>query len=165
MNRLKCLGKKKVSFIVIIILIITIISGCSKDDVIVVEDFTEDIRVEIINKSSMPSGDYYSLKVYNGSKYELKYLEVQLGFNINDEAKTDGLMGPVMFAGKAFDLPISINSGSEIKYQVFVPVGLLNQKYIDMDNAQIHLIGYRTKLEPANRFEMSGDITGFNKED
>lgn len=150
---------KSLCNIITIIFVAIFICGCKNTNIRDSNSDIENINIEIINTSELESGIYYTLDVINNGKELVKYVEIMLGYTITSEAKEEGIIGPIMFEGKTVDDPIDLKSGEKKSFTVHVPIPLLKQDKINMDNIQIYIQGYFSEVKIENRFQKSGDIS------
>jgi hypothetical protein len=145
-------------------LLIIFICGCKSTNIEDIENNIDDIKVQIINILELDSGTYYTLEVINNGKELIKYVEVMLGYSVTEDAKKEGITGPIMFQGKTVDNAINLKSGEKKSFIVHVPVPLLKQEKIDMDRIQVCIQGYFTEVKIEKRFQKSGGLAIFNEE-
>jgi hypothetical protein len=136
--------------------------GCKSTNIKDIQSNIDDIKVHIVNISELESGTYYTLEVINNGKELIKYVEIMLGYSVTEDAKKEGIVGPIMFQGQTVDNAINLKSGEKKSFTVHVPIPLLKKEKIDMESIQLRIQGYFSEVKIEKRFQKSGDLDIFN---
>lgn len=154
---------KKLRFLsfFIVISIIIIISGCSKQTEKAIDSNVLDkIQIKVLNISKLNTGNGYSLKLINSSPYLIKQNSVYISYPIKSDTGSAWNKCKVEATGNK----LNIKPNEEVLLNVFIQKEVYDSnKYLDIDNPQIEFICYINDVSEMNRFNKMGSFELFDK--
>lgn len=157
---------KSLRVLFIILVIIMIIVGCSKNVEITNEenmhsDLLEKIKIEVVNESILPYGIGYVLKLRNESEQVIVQNNVYVSFPITNIEKSKFLMNKCKV--EASGNRINIKPDEEVFLRVFIPKeNYQDNMFICSEKPQLEIKGYFDEMNENNHFEILGDINYFD---
>jgi hypothetical protein len=140
-----------------LIVMVLIVSGC-KSEVQVKSTDIDQIKLELIDQSSMPGGTVYTLKLKNLSKFTIAQNNIYISYPIKTSNGSKGNE----FKIEAKNNKLRIKPNEEIILTVNAPIEEIegNQK-LDIENFNVEIIGYIDEVKETKRFQKSGGIEYF----
>jgi hypothetical protein len=120
----------------------------------------DQIKLELLDKSIMPQGITYAIKLKNLSKFTIAQNNVYVSYPIKT---ANGSRGNE-FKIEARNNKLKIAPKEEIILSAFAPIEEYEKNQnLDIDNFAIEIIGYIEEVEEERRFQKYGGIEAFNK--
>ncbi|RKP57993.1 hypothetical protein D7Z26_00315 [Cohnella endophytica] len=140
--------KAPFKFLFSLLIIMIIITGCNTNKPITPNELDK-INVEVIDRSEMPVGIAYTIKLSNESNHTIKQNNVFISYAIKT---TNGSKGNE-FKVEAKDNKLDIKPHEEVLLSAFTPIEELqgNDK-IMMDECYLEIKGYVDRVEEVNHF-------------
>jgi hypothetical protein len=137
--------------------LLSVLTACNSELKVSSNDIDQ-IKLELTNKSSMPGGIAYTIKLKNLSKFTIAQNTIYLSYPIKTSNGTKGNE----FKIEAKNNKLNIKSKEEIIVNVFAPSEETegNNK-LDVENFNIEIIGYIEEVKEGRRFQKSGGIEFF----
>ena len=116
---------------------------------------TQNIKIEMVDKTKTNEGIEHTLKLFNGSSFTIKKYSLSLSYLriINGGNARYGNSDKVI----ATEITENIVPGGEVTLQVFVPYEYYNGKNLDLERVYIDFNGYFNEVKEKNKFFISGD--------
>ncbi|WP_432402171.1 hypothetical protein [Wukongibacter sp. M2B1] len=144
--------KKFIEKFILLSLLINIViffSGCERT-VKETEEAVNNINVVLINKSILPGGIAYKLKLVNDSKHQIKQNSVYLSFPL----KTENGYISNRCKVEATNNKLDISPKEEIILDVFMQIGnYKNNDLLITDKPEVEISGYLIELKPEYHFQ------------
>lgn len=155
--RSRIMTKKRMAFIIILIssCITLMFSGCTSAKVTNLPEELEKIKLEVVKKSVLPEGIFYSIKLTNGSSFIIKQNNVYVSYPMNIGKNAKSLNKAKI---EAEGNKIDIRPGDEIILNAFIPDGIFNSDKVDLSVLQYEIKGYIGEVEDINRFGRLGNV-------
>ncbi|MFC4600842.1 hypothetical protein [Cohnella hongkongensis] len=151
------MSRSLLSLILVSLILIILLTGCNSEPQVEPTDL-DLIKIEIIEKSKMPNGITYSMKLKNLSKFTIAQNNVYISYPIKTSAGSKGNE----FKIEAKNNRLQIEPDEEIFLSAFAPIENYeeNQK-LDTENFNLEIIGYIEEVKETRRFQKIGGIELF----
>lgn len=150
------------SKIIVIIMTLVLLIGCSNKDIDDMESNIDLIEVIILDKHESGNDTYYSLELINNTNFRIEAIDLMMGFSVYPEVQSKGYSSDIMFNAKSDEGPYGIESNTSRIYRVHVPVAFLKEEMVNLEDVEISLVGYFDEIKDENRFQKMGGIEVFN---
>ncbi|WP_274365889.1 hypothetical protein [Paenibacillus thermotolerans] len=137
-------------FILLFAIICFITVGCNSVPQITSEEL-EKISVHIIEEKNTTDGKFYTLKLYNKSKFTIRQNNVYISYLIVTEGSQKGNDFKVLTRNNRLD----IKPNENVTLTAHVPKEMFDgNRYINMDEPYVDIIGYIEELKGERQFHM-----------
>jgi hypothetical protein len=151
------MAKRRISFLIITvgICIAVLSTGCSSTKVTRSPEEMDKITLKVVEKSELPEGIAYSIKLTNSSSFLIKQNHVYISYPYRIEKNSNSLnKAKVEAEGNKLD----IRPGDEVILNAFIPEGIFNSDKVDLSVLQYEIKGYIEEVKDINQFARLGDI-------
>ncbi|MDA3847016.1 MAG: hypothetical protein PF505_10830 [Vallitaleaceae bacterium] len=146
--------------IIVIIMILTLLIGCSTKSTDNIEGNLDSIEVSIVDTHERENDTYYKLEVINNSNFGIESIDLMMGYSVYPEVQSKGYSSNIMFNAKSNEGPYGLAANTSRIYTVHVPIAFLKEDLVNLEDVEISLVGYFDE----NRFQKLGGIEGFSSD-
>lgn len=142
---------------ILILLIGSILLGCTNQQKELSLDEVKKIKIELIEKETTKDGINYSIRLINGSSFTIKQNNMYLSYPIKIDG--NGSQKENKYKVEADGNKLDIESGEEVILTVFMPYeGLGERGSLLINTPDVQLIGYLEKVDENHLFSKGGSL-------
>jgi len=150
------MSRSCLSFIFVPLMFI-LLTGCYSEPQVKSSDIDQ-IKIELIEKSEMPSGIAYTFKLKNLSKFTIAQNNVYISYPIKTLTGSKGNE----FKIKTKNNRLQIKTNEEVVLIAFAPIeGFGENETLDTENFNVEIVGYIEEVKETRRFQKSGGVEFF----
>ena len=147
----------KIKLVPIFLLIFVLLAGCVKDNKLAISSSDIDkIKVKLIKKETIKEGNFYTIKLINGSNFVIKQNNLYVSFPI--KINPNALKGNE-YKVEAKENKLDIQPGEEMVLSVFMPFEGVDKTMLGIEKPSYQLVGYLEKIDENHHFGESGSLT------
>jgi hypothetical protein len=145
------------SSFIFVLLIFILLTGCYPEPQVRPTDMDQ-IKIELIEKSEMPNGIAYTLKLKNLSKFTIAQNNVYISYPI----KTSTGSRSNQYKIEAKNNRLQIEPNEEVTLNVLAPIeGFGENQTLDTENFNVEIVGYIGEVKETRRFQKIGGLEFF----